>query len=308
VKYLVTGATGFIGLELCRQIRQDGHELIAFSLRGEAMPDGTPTRAVDFSKENLSAAELNSVDTVFHLAAIAHQQAAIADYDAVNHCAVLELARQAHMARVKNFVFLSSVKAMGAGDYPGARSEQDCISPRDPYGLSKWQAESGLNREFCASSMRVCILRPALVYGQGAKANLAQLLKWVGKGLPRPPAEGARSMISNGDLCSLMRLVAVAPVPGVSTFIATDGESYSTQRLYDAIRDARAMNKGIAWCPRWAWWLGCGLLDLKRRSAEPTRAKLFATELYSNAAVLDATPWRPRDTFESTLKSARGVL
>ena len=105
MKYLVTGATGFIGLELCRQIRQDGHELIAFSLRGEAMPDGTPTRAVDFSKENLSAAELNSVDTVFHLAAIAHQQAAIADYDAVNHCAVLELARQAHMARVKNFVF-----------------------------------------------------------------------------------------------------------------------------------------------------------------------------------------------------------
>ncbi|MEP4148509.1 MAG: NAD-dependent epimerase/dehydratase family protein [Halioglobus sp.] len=308
MKYLVTGATGFIGLELCRQILQSGHQLIALSRLGETLPDGTPTRSIDFRREQLAAADLESVDIIFHLAGIAHQQAKPEDYDLVNHRVVTQLAKAAEAASVQCFVFLSSVKAMGESVSPLARTEHDVESPLDAYGRSKWQAEADLNREFSDSSMRVRILRPALVYGRETKANLALLSRMVDKGLPRPPDLGARSMISRSDLCALMQAVSLEEKQGVCTFIATDGEAYSTRRIYDALRDARGMGQGISWCPRWVWWLACRLFDVLRDTPDATWNKLFAVELYSNNAVLEATPWRPVASLESTLRVTGGVL
>lgn len=308
MKYLVTGATGFIGMELCRQICQSGQELIAYSLSGGPLPDGTPTRAIDFRVANLSATDLESVDVVLHLAGIAHQRASPEDYRAVNHRAAVELARQAQLANVSCFVFLSSVKAMGPSGDVRPRTEFDCCLPVDPYGLSKQQAESELNSEFATGSMRVCILRPALVYGLATKANLAQLSKAVGKGLPRPPEEGARSMIGVKDLSVLMLAVAADTNPGVSTFIVTDGEAYTTRRIYDALREARGLKPGVQWCPRWAWWLGSWILDALRTSSDSTWSKLFSAELYSNDAVVAATGWRPKQSFESLLGETGGRL
>ena len=308
MKYLVTGATGFIGMELCRQICQSGQELIAYSLNGRPLPDGTPTRAIDFRVNNLGAKDLESVDVVLHLAGIAHQRASPEDYSAVNHRAVVELARQAQLANVSCFVFLSSVKAMGVSGDVRPRTEGDCYMPVDPYGLSKNQAESELNSEFATGSMHVCILRPALVYGQDTKANLAQLSKAVGRGLPRPPEEGARSMVGVKDLSALMMTVSADINPGVCTFIVTDGEAYTTRRIYDALREARGMKPGTQWCPRWAWWLGSWIVDVLRTSSDSTWDKLFTAELYSNQAVVAATDWRPKQSFESLLGETGGRL
>lgn len=308
MKYLVTGATGFIGVELCRQIREQDHQLVACSRHGRDLPDGTPTRSVEFRRDHLTVADLESVDVVFHLAGIAHQQAKPQDYDLVNHRAVIALAKAAEEAGVQSFVFLSSVKAMGGSDSDAVRSEADCTDPDDAYGLSKWNAEVELNREFSDSSMGVCILRPALVYGQNAKANLALLSRMVDKGLPRPPDLGARSMISRNDLCALMLSVTPVEQQRPCTFIATDGEAYSTRRIYDAMRDARAMKSGVSWCPRWAWRLACGLIDVFRSTPESTWDKLFAVELYSNSAALECTQWRPAESLERTLRATGGVL
>ncbi|MEP5567468.1 MAG: NAD-dependent epimerase/dehydratase family protein [Halioglobus sp.] len=304
----MTGATGFIGGELCRQIREASQSLIACSRHGGSLPDGTPTRSVDFRREHLTVADLESVDVIFHLAGIAHQEAKPADYDLVNHRAVIALAKTAEAAGVQCFVFLSSVKAMGLGDSEAVRTETDCTDPVDDYGLSKWNAEVELNREFSGSSMRVCILRPALVYAQNAKANLALLSRMVDKGLPRPPELGARSMISRKDLCALMLSVALEKQLHVRTFIATDGEAYSTRRIYDAMREARAMGPGVSWSPLWAWRLACGLFDLLRSTPDSTWNKLFAVELYSNKAAIEGTQWRPSESLESTLRATGGVL
>ena len=308
MKYLVTGATGFIGVQLCREIIDAGHELLAYSGSGKVLPDGTPTRAVDFTREQIDQRVLDSVDGIFHLAGIAHRRAEQDVYQQVNHRAVLALAQGAKEAGVGSFVFLSSVKAMGASGSASVRGEADFCPPGDAYGRSKRDAEVAIEHVLADADMRVSIVRPTLVYGEGAKANLALLASAVQRGLPRPPEQGARSMISRDDLCALMLVLASDAVPGVHTYIASDGEAYSTRRIYDALREARGMGQGTAWCPTWAWRLGCTVLDGLGNNVEPAWQRLFGTELYSSAAVQADTAWRPRETLETFLQRTGGLV
>ena len=308
MKFLVTGATGFIGAQLCAQITHAGHELLAFSASGGRLPDGSATHALDFASQQIDTGLLGSVDTVVHLAGIAHRSAAEADYQAVNHRAPVELARRAAQAGVRSFVFLSSVKAMGPGASDHARNEQDCRAQLDPYGRSKRAAEIALVDELGGGDMSISIVRPALVYGSGAKANLALVSRAISKGLPRPPADGGRSMIGIDDLCRLLLLLAEPRSPGVRTYIAADGEVYSTRRIYDALRKARGMGQGRAWCPRWGWRVGCRLLDALKRNPQPAWQRLFGWELYSSEAAQADLDWRPQQTFEDYSRYIGGAV
>ena len=281
--------------------------MIALSRSGAALPGGAPTLALDLVHAMPGADVLQGVDVVFHLAGIAHQQAPEAAYAALNENATLKLARQCSAAGVARFVFLSSVKAMGAATGSAERTEQECTLPTDPYGLSKWRAEQALRAEFTADPMAVVILRPALVYGDSAKGNLALLAKGVEAGLPRPPPLGARSMVAVDDLVDLLCIVAREPVQAIQTWIVTDGQHYSTRRVYDQLRAATGRGVAAAWLPTVGWRLAAAVLDCRPGMARgATFYKLFATELYSNRAVLEATSWRPRLRLEDMAGAIMG--
>ena len=308
MKYLVTGATGFIGSELCRQISQAGDEMLAFSSSGSPLADGTFTRALDLRAGLPDSKEMAGADAVVHLAGIAHREAGIEEYEAVNQRATVALAKRAASAGVRSFVFLSSVKAMGPATAEQPRAESDCNAPTDAYGRSTREAELALVDEFAGTDLSVTILRPALVYGINPRGNLALLSQAVDRGLPRPPADGGRSMIGRADLCQIIRLFATRARPGVHTYIAADGEQYSTRRIYDALRSARGLGKGFGWCPRWGWRLGCSLLDLKSNSPESTWERLFGVETFSSNALREALNWQTRQTLESALQASEGAL
>jgi nucleoside-diphosphate-sugar epimerase len=302
VKCLVTGATGFIGRALCGQLAARGDAVTPLSKTGSSLADGTSTQALDLTDTDFDVGSLAGVDTVFHLAGIAHQSADAPRYRELNYLATLRLARLAAVAGVRCFVFLSSIKAMGHAPDAGERCEEECVLPTDPYGLSKWQAECALREEFGTGAMAVRILRPALVYGPGVKGNLHSLAKAVKLGLPRPPQEGGRSMVALQDLLESIVLVAAHAAPGVQTWIVSDGQSYSTRDVYDLLRRANGKGRGLAWLPDRGWRLGAALLDrLTHRDPGSTYQKLFGTDLYSNRALLAATDWRPVSRMEDAM-------
>ncbi len=92
VKLLVTGATGFIGRALCSRLVAEGSSLTALSRSGVQVSSDLASLPVDLKTGLPDRKLLDGVDTVIHLAGVAHRKADTGTYEALNHDATVRLA------------------------------------------------------------------------------------------------------------------------------------------------------------------------------------------------------------------------
>lgn len=264
------------------------------SKSGAALAGGMPTVAWDVAAESPPAALLEGADTVIHLAGIAHQHATESEYERVIVDGTRRLAEAAAEAGARSFLYLSSVKAMGAPTSRLPRAEHETNAVLTPYGAAKRAAEKALQKVHAQTGLPITVVRPVLIYGDGARGNLPQLARAARLGLPRPPELGRRSMVSLDALLDLITRLASSPLAGFHTFIACDDAPYSTAQVYDQLRRMQGLSPGRSWTPIWLWRALAASLDgVRGKGAEPTFDKLFADEVYSNAAARRATGWQP---------------
>src|SRR3989337_1329755 len=144
MRFLITGANGFVGKPLCAELLRQGHSVRA-ALRSANTPvedvEVVVTGAIDGGTDWTDA--LRGVDVVIHLAARVHvmkETAAdpLAEFLKVNLHGTASLARQAARAGVKRLVYVSSIKVNGEHT-EGIRAftEADPADPQDPYAVSK---------------------------------------------------------------------------------------------------------------------------------------------------------------------------
>ena len=240
MKLLITGATGFIGQNLCVAALVHNYSISA-TMRPTSNPDllpaGVERISIDSVATTLPENALANVDVVIHLAARVHvmkdvDRDPLTAYRQINTIATLSLARQAAEQGVKRFIYVSSIKVNGEGS---ARSytEQDPAEPGDPYGQSKWEAEQGLKEIATATGLEIVIIRPPLVYGAKVKGNLQQLLKAIESGLPLPlgAVQNRRSLVYVGNLVDAILTCVSHPAAKNQTFLISDGEDLSTPEL-----------------------------------------------------------------------------
>jgi nucleoside-diphosphate-sugar epimerase len=245
MRILVTGASGFVGTALCRTLPARGHEVRAAvrtaSALGAARADFHRVVIPDIAAGFDRGALLDGIDTVVHLAAIAHRAAGDAEVRRVNSDATVRLA-EAAAASVRRFVFLSSVKVHGEDSGSGMYGEDDAPRPEDSYGRSKLEAERSLTEIAARSGMELVLIRPPLVYGPGVKANFLRLLGWIDSGLPLPFASvrNRRSLIYLGNLVDAIARCAEHPAAR-GPFLVSDEETVSTPELVSRI--ARALER-----------------------------------------------------------------
>jgi nucleoside-diphosphate-sugar epimerase len=161
VEVLVTGASGFVGGEVCAELRQRGHQVSALVRRAGSEPEGTRAVRGDLSDAESLARAVREArpECVIHLAAeIASQRDAKRVQD-VNVGGTRRLLDACRTDGGPRFVLASSVVTGEAG---GAILDEDSPLPvQTPYGASKQQAER-LLRE---SGLEAVIIRPSHVYG-----------------------------------------------------------------------------------------------------------------------------------------------
>ncbi|MFX8649014.1 NAD-dependent epimerase/dehydratase family protein, partial [Acinetobacter baumannii] len=87
------------------------------------------------------------------------------------------------------------------------------INIKDPYGLSKYEAEQSLLNLAQNSMMEVVIIRPALIYGPNVKANFNSMINLAAKGIPLPVGclDNKRSMVSIYNLSDFINICLSHP-------------------------------------------------------------------------------------------------
>lgn len=235
---MVTGANGFVGAAVLAALRQARVPAVGVARRPER--GGNCVRGPSLDGGSNWSRVLESCGAVVHTAARVHVMGDPASdplgaFRAVNVAGSLNLARQAAVAGVRRFVFVSSVKVNGEHTPPGRPfSEADDPSPLDAYAISKAEAESGLKRIATETGMEVVIVRPPLIYGPGVKANFLSMMRWLRRGFPLPLGaveHNRRSLVALDNLVDLIVTCIEHPAAANRTFLVSDGEDISTADL-----------------------------------------------------------------------------
>ena len=178
MRYVVTGAAGFIGSTLARALAQAGHEVVGvdcFTDYYDVAEKGENARGLDVRRLDLAEEplELVGVDGVFHLAA----QAGVRSFGDVfplyvrrNLLATHRVVETAAQAGVRVVVASSSSVYGEAEAYP--TPEDTRSAPISPYGITKLACEQLAHAYGEAFGLDAVVLRYFTVYGPRQRPDM----------------------------------------------------------------------------------------------------------------------------------------
>jgi len=247
----LTGATGFIGQHLLKGLSARGYRLRVLLRRPTMLPQGCASVLIgDLAKPYNMSEALADVDAVIHSAGIPHAMSGLPedDYRLLNTEATLRFARAAERARVKRFVFLSSVRAQAGPTAEAVLTEDRAPEPTDAYGRSKLEAEKGL----AETGLDWAALRLALVYGPGAEGNVARLVKLARSPYPLPLAglKARHSLLALDNLVEAVDRILMAPGPLKRPYIVADPIPLTIGEIVAALRHGLGRRAGLFYVPQ----------------------------------------------------------
>ena len=254
MKIAVTGSTGFIGRALCKHLTDSGFFVVGIARRRPKLIPHCGQFVVSDSYEP-GTLRLNGVDTIIHLAALAHGaaiEASESELQQVNVEFTSMLVKHALDSKVRRFIFLSSIGVNGDKTY-GLPFDIDSIpAPHNEYAESKYRSEKSIENLCQKTNMDYVILRPPLVYGCEVKGNFLSMLKWLVVGIPLPLGairNNQRSFIYIENLTDLISVCIKHPSAANQIFLISDDEDLSTVELLRRTSSALGKKVRLLWVP-----------------------------------------------------------
>ena len=253
MKYLVTGGSGFLGINLIRYLYSKGHNIVSLDLEEFNYPDikDKINHVVGDIRDKSKVNEvMQEIDIVVHTAAALplYKPEEIFSTDIDGTRILLESAKA---QSIKRFIHISSTAVYGIPDHHPLK-EDDKLDGVGPYGKAKILAEEECLK-FRKDGMCVPILRPKSFIGPERLGVFDLLFDWAkdGKGFP---------MIGNGknryqlldveDLCESIYLCATLDLKIVNDTFNIGANEFKTMREdYQAVLDYAGYGKKIVGLP-----------------------------------------------------------
>jgi dihydroflavonol-4-reductase len=266
VRWLITGATGFIGTTLAERLLGRGDFVRALvrdpARAGELKAMGAELVRGDVSQPETVVDAVPDVDAVVHLAglvkAVTREQ-----LFAVNAEGTRALAEAAAQSGRPRFVLVSSLAAAGPSSPARPRVETDRPAPVSAYGQSKLQAEQVV-RSF-ASTLHASIVRPPIVYGPRDKEFLPSLFQLARTGVILKSGMGDKrySIIHVNDLVELIIAAAergarVDEAGTAGVYFGDDGVAYTWEGLARGALGALGKRGAVLPVPEFVSWIAAG--------------------------------------------------
>lgn len=244
MKILVTGASGFVGVNLVEALRARGHEVVELSIdKGGDVTDSAQLQA-----------SMRGVDAVWHGAAITagaqREKREAARIFEVNTLAAIRALEAAARAGVRRFIYPSSSAVYGETAFVGQGPvlEDEPLRPLNLYGISKVAAERAVLHLGPVLGVEVAAGRINAVFGPGERDTglrdtLSPHLQMIGlrrEGKEAILARGAeRDWIYAPDVAdAFVRMLEAEKLPPVAMNI-TQGALWPLETM------ARAL--GVRW-------------------------------------------------------------
>lgn len=241
MKYLVTGATGFIGGRLVRQLREAGHEVRAFvrtpSKASELAALGVSLFPGDITEPGTLRAPMSGVDGVFHVAAwykVGARDASVAR--AINVDGTRNVLLAMKEAGVPKGVYTSTLAVFS--DTRGRLVDETYrFDPKaepflSEYDRTKWEAHYEVAEPMMRDGLPLVVVQPGLVYGPGDTSSVrTALVDYLRRRLPMTPRGAAFCWAHVEDVARGHLLAMEKGRPGESYIIA--GERFGFVEAFD---------------------------------------------------------------------------
>ncbi|MDD8012977.1 MAG: NAD-dependent epimerase/dehydratase family protein [Acidobacteriota bacterium] len=235
---LVTGAAGFIGSHLVRELRRRCDRVVCLVRPGENIASiadlGCRIHCGDLLDKSTLAGAVAGVDTIFHLAAVMGGVAPETLFR-VNHQGtknLIEVCREQGVVP-QRFLFASSVTVMGPSGKDHLLNEDAPCRPLSVYGKSKLAAE-----EYLASAentLPYTIIRLPVVYGPGSDGGMYIFFKLMSKGLQVNVGTLEATVCFVWDVVQGMIAAVGNPRTRGETYILGEEKTYQLRQIYQTI-------------------------------------------------------------------------
>lgn len=256
---IVTGANGFIGVNLCNRLKQDHWRVIALVRQGS---DSTFLEDMGVEKIYGSITDLEGLkdvfpkkaDAVFHLAGVTSQF--YKDFETqtkVNVLGTKNMIEVCHSNEIARFIHISSIMAFGLHD--GTISEttvSNATEINNNYAATKWEGER-LVIEACKKGLNAVVVNPSHIIGPYDKVNIIQLFEAVEENsLPGvPPGSGMFCHVT--DVCEAIIQAYEKGESGEKYLIG--GVHLSFKNVTDEIQKQLKSTRKIKVIPKWVFKL-----------------------------------------------------
>lgn len=250
--YLITGGSGFLGINLIRYLLKNGQRVRSLDLLPFDYPEKDMVEWLvgDVRDRVMLDKAMQGIDVVVHCAAAlplySKEDIFSTEVDGTRN--VLEIAKEHNVGRV---IHVSSTAVYGIPDHHPLY-ENDKLDGVGPYGEAKIRAEE-LCLEAKKNGMCVPIIRPKSFVGPERLGVFALFYDWAkdGHGFP---------MIGNGknryqlldveDLCEAIYLCATKPKELVNDTFNVGAKEFTTMKEdYQAVLDEAGFGKKIIGFP-----------------------------------------------------------
>jgi UDP-glucose 4-epimerase len=266
---VVTGAHGFVGLNLVKTLASSGHTVLAVGRRApdawvtEFLKDqsGVKHLVSDVSRPGELSRALSGhrVDTVVHAAVVTATTFEVEKNDAariihVNVGGTIEALEAAQLSSAKRFVYVSSPSAFGTAPISSRLDESVLKQPDSLYGISKDSSEEIVRRFGRLHGISTASVRIAQPYGPGERATASRvrtspIYEWVrdaeaGRTLPTGPMHSSRDWTYIDDTAAGIAQLAIAEAIQHDLYHLARGSLVSVEEVIKQISRAYP---GLRW-------------------------------------------------------------
>ncbi len=254
-RWLVTGGTGFLGINLIRELVNRGHEVVSLDIEPFDYPDMKDRidhHVVDIRDREAVDLHMSKDIDVFMHGAAALPLYKKSDILTTNVQGTRNVLESAGKYGVNRGIYISSTAVYGIPEKHPIY-EDDPMVGVGPYGCTKIEAE-GMVKEFRKKGMVITTIRPKSFVGPERLGVFAIFYQWASEGRSFPMIGRGKNLyqlLHVADLCDSIILAAeMEDTDRVNTEFNIGAKEFSTMREdYQVVLDKAGFGKKIKESP-----------------------------------------------------------